>query len=528
MIRIHWLAVIPFAFVVFLIAVKASQTLINTQHHQHETAMPQRRTTETTPVPVQHIVVDVPPIIEYPDVNRSHWTQFPTISAENLRSLTLSSIPSLPDDSSVFQNPSCFPDVYLSRDTMAEAINATLAIANHMRYCFDTFSHDDTRTREQIVEALLGRAQKLRTAYTITPETFLDMAKVDDARNTMVEIRHPNVNVIGGFIDPIRSVPILDYLTRLVKRSPKERFPDRIILFIDTADHTESSLPLFALYALPDPKLPLPKNYLFLDETFLVGHGYRKSGYSAFVKEIGFPASKQQWLSTRANKVVFFGRPTHRLRLTFHKTVETSKCAACNITVNWAGQATSKHSGRGSAVPPREYARYQTAFMIRGKSASNRDKDLLATGNAIVRLVDFFLEPSQFVHDLLIPYVHYLPIWYRVQDKLTWSRKRGLPYLDHFGDAMKTFASHEFDDIRYRLANNNRKVAQYLGDQTVMDDFVIGLIGEYQKAFAKNVVMDDAFVRRVSEVHLAAEKKRESDILAGKSAKKKLVYQYRA
>eukprot|EP00759_Apiculatamorpha_spiralis_P043490 PhF_6_TR40819/c0_g1_i3/m.61749 len=388
------------------------------------------------------------------------------------------------------------------------------------------FFHDDRRSREDVLNALLHRSRALRKLHNISRQSMFEMARINNARSTMVEINHPRVTVIGGILDTIRIVPILNYLVNLVKRSPREKFPHRTVLFFDTADHTEPHLPFFSLYALPDPNTPFPRNYLFLDETFLYGHEQRSTSYSAFVKELeSYAPQRSDWKSSRINKIAFFGRPTHRIRSMFQRTVVNSNCEVCNVTVGWIGTAhIGKHISKGNSYSPLEYARYQSAFMVRGKSASQRDKDLLATGNAIVRLVDLFLEPSQFMHDVLIPYVHYLPLWYRVEEKSTWSRKKGLPRMEHFRSAMNAFTSKEFEEIRYRMAKNNRHVAEYLADGTLMDTFVAELIQEYHNSFDWKV--DDAFIADLSEAHRSAENKRAADLLSGKHnvGKRKSVY----
>jgi hypothetical protein len=341
-----------------------------------------------------------------------------------------------------------------------------------------------------------------------------EMAIDTYGRATMVHIVPPEVRIIGLVFDPLRTTPVMRYLKDLVRRKP-DAFPETI-LFMDVTDRPNSRLPLFGLMTETGPEEDFPLTNLMVDDTYLSGFASnygvttKMITYSEFVMNETLDSWAMNWTTSRLPRAIFHGSPTHRIRRHMAKSWRAMKNTDFNL--QWSvkqnefrGRHVSNREGTHTglrSLHASEYLRYQIGIAVRGKSASSRDKYYFATANALLRLVDLETEPSQFFHDLMIPYVHYLPVWYSLAQK------------DHFrimNERIKcvvadlaTFLTPGFNTIRENMGINNRRLAEFMANKEMIDTFTIELVKLYHETIS--VEITPKVVQELSEIHLAAEK----------------------
>ena len=111
-----------------------------------------------------------------------------------------------------------------------------------------------------------------------------------------------------------------------------------------------------------------------------------------------------------ASEIIFVGSRTHFIRERLVKANREHPSPHLNLTVFPSFGKDAKYPRQPKALHPRDHVQFAGGLAVRGNSASQRDKYHLSGGVAIVRILDPLVEPYQFYHDTLHPYVHYLPV----------------------------------------------------------------------------------------------------------------------
>ena len=202
----------------------------------------------------------------------------------------------------------------------------------------------------------------------------------------------------------------------------------------------------------------------------------------------------------RKPELYFRGSPTHRLRRFVGLSGEHF-----NIRVK------KFYGGNMKKVTFESFEdcyKSKMVLALRGMNAALRDRQLLLSGSALVRIMDIDKEPLQMPHDMLHPFVHYIPLVYRGPVGKT-KAKQGPKQLLHLtgtglnsavATLLKDFGSKSFDvgsagkltvppeSILHAMGQNNLRVAAMIASEQFRDEVMRRVLWMYI-AYALNPTM---------------------------------------
>ena len=204
---------------------------------------------------------------------------------------------------------------------------------------------------------------------------------------------------------------------------------------------------------------------------------------------------------SRKDTLYFRGSPTHRIRRAIS---EGATGAHLDIAVRKFYQLGK----RETFEPFSDCYSSKMVLALRGMNAALRDRQLLLSGSALVRIMDIDKEPLQMPHDMLHPFVHYIPLMYRGPVGKT-KAKQGPKQLVHLtgmglnnvvATLLKDFGSKSFDvgpagkltvppeSILHAMGQNNLRVAAMIASEQFRDEVVRRVLWMYI-AYALNPTM---------------------------------------
>lgn len=285
--------------------------------------------------------------------------------------------------------------------------------------------------------------------------------------------------------------------------------PKGFLLVVHISDYTNESAPIFNIYSMHDRRsrafLMWDPYMARIEATGLLGP-YITTRYDAVARNVfrgetnaslarcleqpsacrGRPqepfaaASKSaqsgdrppltEW-AARKPQLYFRGSKTRAIRAKIQDMLKDGEVA--DVSVKWS-------YGRKQKMQPQPFEDafgYKAVLAMRGQTAALRDRMLLLTGAAMVRVVSVVDEPCQLAHGLLHPYVHFLPLAH-AQPPFAKLASRHVEHLKPLPRVLKrVFGEH--DDFLARIADNNLRLGRIVASLAFRDYVLAHTIAAY-------------------------------------------------